>query len=87
MKEKADIGVFYICILNSAEVYDPVTGNWTLTESMSTSRIRHTETVLKNGKVLITGGQDEDVNYLNTAELFDPSERKWTLTGNNTRTR
>jgi N-acetylneuraminic acid mutarotase len=53
--------MFYVDILNRAEVYDPVTGNWTMTGDMNTSRIWHADTMLRNGKVLITGGQDDSV--------------------------
>jgi N-acetylneuraminic acid mutarotase len=75
LKEKKKTNLFYNDILNSAEVYDPVTGNWTMTGSMSTSRLWHTETVLRNGKVLIIGGQDESVQDLNNAEMYDPLTR------------
>jgi hypothetical protein len=44
--------------LDSAEVYDPETGVWSILSPMSQSRMRHTATGLDSGKVLVTGGYD-----------------------------
>ncbi|CAF4363649.1 unnamed protein product, partial [Adineta steineri] len=48
---------------------------------MTSIRIGHTASVLSNGKVLVTGGQDSS-KELNTAELYDPSIGTWTSTNN-----
>src|SRR5882724_7261107 len=37
-------------ILNSAELYDPTNGTWSVTGSLNTSRYLHTGTLLANGK-------------------------------------
>jgi len=72
--------------LASAELYDPATGKFTVTGSMTEARSQHNATLLKNGKVLITGGYRLvafplgvtgaavfDVRFPSTAELYDPA--------------
>ncbi len=57
--------------LASAELYNPTTGKWTATGSMSSARAGHTSTVLHNGNVVNAGGSDA-VNELDSAELYKP---------------
>jgi N-acetylneuraminic acid mutarotase len=57
--------------LNSAELYDPSTGVWTVTGNMNYTRGWHRASVLTNGKVLVTGG-DNGGGALNSAELYQP---------------
>lgn len=54
---------------------------------MGTSRRFHTATLLKNGKVLVTGGRGVDGNVLATAELFDPANASFAPTGSMTTAR
>ncbi len=62
-----------------AELYDPVTGVWTVTGSLNHARDSHTATLLPNGKVLVAGGDDSNSGRpLASAELFDPSSGTWT---------
>ncbi len=49
--------------------------------SLVTGRISHTATLLPNGKVLATGGQDNNSGALASAELYDPASGTWTATG------
>ncbi len=63
------------CPLNSAEVYDAVSGKFVPTGKMSVMRAFHTATLLNNGKVLVTGGHDA------SAELYDPTSGTFAATG------
>jgi N-acetylneuraminic acid mutarotase len=54
-------------ITDSAELYDPNTGAWSNTASLSAVRRFHTAVLLSNGKVLVAGGTGG-----NTAEIYEP---------------
>jgi hypothetical protein len=45
---------------------------------MVATRVNHTATLLSNGQVLVTGGNDDP----GSAELYDPATRTWTRTNN-----
>jgi Galactose oxidase, central domain/Kelch motif len=74
----------------TAELYDPVTGNFTATGDMTTRRVFHTATLLPNGKVLIAGGvgcrvaAPCDFNALHPpgVEFYDPSTGTFTAADN-----
>ena len=58
--------------LASAEIYDPVTGVFSFTGSMTVARLGHTASRLPDGRVLIVGG-DREATINSTAEIFDPA--------------
>ena len=70
--------------LDSAEVYDPVSGRWNPTASMSFRRAGHTATLLPNGRVLVVGGrsvtEDFGSSLPDAAELYDPRTNQWSKT-------
>ncbi len=72
--------------LASAELYNPATGNWTLTGSMTVPRASHQAVLLQNGQVLVAGGSNAS-GTLASAELYNPSTGTWAATGSMTAAR
>jgi MYXO-CTERM domain-containing protein len=63
--------------LSSAEIYDPTLSSWTQTSYMFNARERHTETLLPDGTVVVTGG--ENYGYVESSfEIWDPTTGNWT---------
>jgi len=68
--------------LTKAELYDPLTGVFTLTDSLKNVHSYHTATLLPNGRVLIAGGQDHVGPQTHAvAEIYDPLTGTFSLTG------
>jgi prolyl-tRNA editing enzyme YbaK/EbsC (Cys-tRNA(Pro) deacylase) len=70
--------------LASAEIYNPTTDAFTLTQSMSLARCCNTAALLNNGKVLIAGGTTSVAvggsDDTSEAELYDPATGTFTVT-------
>lgn len=63
----------------SAETYNPAIGRFTLTSPMSVPRYKHAMALLKDGRVLIIGGQSEGAfgPRLASTEIYDPLTRSF----------
>jgi hypothetical protein len=64
----------------SAELYDPAIGAWSATANLNAFRYVKMATLLPDGKVLVTGGQNP-LSGAELAELFDPATGTWSVTG------
>jgi hypothetical protein len=66
---------------SSAEVYDPTSGTFGVTGSMSSARQGNVAALLHNGLVLVAGGDLGTGNRLVSAELYDPATGRFRPTG------
>jgi hypothetical protein len=70
--------------LDSAELYDPISGTWRMTAPMAKPRLNHAQLLLPDGRVFVAGGSSGSVEQvppvsttLATVEVFDPSSETW----------
>lgn len=74
--------------LATAYLFDPSTGSWTQTGSMSQARALAASFLLPDGRVLVVGGVCDsdlapcDTNPTGTAEIFNPATGTWTPAAN-----
>jgi hypothetical protein len=66
---------------DSAELYDPATGKFTLIAKMTIARGRPSATLLNNGDVLIAGGERRENESVPSAEIFHASTLSFQPTG------
>src|SRR5262249_15548525 len=64
---------------SSAELYDPGTGQWTVTGAMRNPRVDHAAVLLTTGMVMVAGGFGPE-DLPTNVELYDPSTGTWTPT-------
>ena len=71
--------------IDSVELYDPATGQWTPTGSLNTARRDAGIVLLHDGRVLAAAGVTGPISgtILTTAELYDPETGQWSYTANN----
>jgi Kelch motif len=62
---------------STAELYNPVSGKWSFTGSMTVARAGQSAVLLHNGEVLVAGG---DGKTPSTAELYNLVSGTWTAT-------
>jgi hypothetical protein len=71
--------------LQIAELFDPDNNSFSLTGNMNISRESHTATLLRDGKVLITGGHQgrrSAITIYSSAEIYDPASGLFAFTTN-----
>ena len=70
--------------LATAELFDPVMGEFSRTGDMGTARDGATATTLLDGRVLVSGGTSMDGSHVASAELYDPSTGAFSPVGSMT---
>jgi hypothetical protein len=72
--------------LTSSELWNPATGQWTLSGSMVNMHAFHTASLLSNGTVLIEGGTSLQFpagpETISASEAYNPASGTWTAVGN-----
>src|SRR5579863_3775847 len=58
--------------INSLEIFDPSSGNFSGAGVMTSARMKHAAALLQDGRVLLVGGFD-GTNPLASSNIFDPS--------------
>jgi hypothetical protein len=88
MIPKNSIYVVFLVLLGSVVIgLSAVSGlaqaseRFVLTGNMITPRYGHTATLLRDGRVLITGGKPDFFTCLRSAEIYDPTTGTFTATG------
>jgi hypothetical protein len=67
--------------LDTADLFDPLTGGFTATGKMVQARVKHTATLLNDGQVLLAGGSsDGGFTSSASAEVYDPVARSFRTT-------
>lgn len=79
-----DAGASPVFPVATAEIYDPATETWTKTGSLTGAtekgdaiRVGHRAALLRDGRVLVTGGTGCCSPSVAAAELYDPTKGTW----------
>ena len=73
-------------VTNVVERYDPRTNRWSTAAPLAVTRLAHTATLLRDGRVLVAGGLSSGAQpgpirvptVSASAELYDPAADRWT---------
>src|SRR5262249_22656913 len=84
---KAIVFIAIAVVANVAVAGQGGSGGFNTTGNMNTARENHTATLLSNGEVLVTGGDNNTDGYLASAELYNPATGKFTSANNMTEPR
>lgn len=73
-------------LATNGDVYDPATGTFTPTGPMQVPRWFHVAALLRDGRVLIAGGNGAEFRQegIADAEIFDPATNQFSVTGSMT---
>jgi uncharacterized repeat protein (TIGR01451 family) len=63
-----------------AEIFNPVSGTWSATGSLSVGRAGGTFSLLDDGSVLAAGGSDATPAIHSSAEMWDSATETWSMT-------
>ncbi|WP_413292987.1 kelch repeat-containing protein [Bdellovibrio sp. HCB185ZH] len=63
--------------LDSSEIFDPATGQWSAGPSLPTKRLWATSTRLNDGRFLIVGGVDETMTRVTSTLFYNPTTNSW----------
>jgi hypothetical protein len=70
--------------LNTAELYEPASGQWTPAGTLRSARAAHTATLLPDGRVVLVGGLAVGCcgeEAVGSAEVFNPEDGSWEAIG------
>jgi len=73
-------GVESPAVLSTAEIYSPANNAFKATASMSKPRLAAAAVRLRDGRVLVVGGENSLKIGVNTAEVYNPRMGRWTST-------
>lgn len=63
--------------LKQCEIYDPVLDKWKLTGSLSIGRLNHSALLLKDGRILVAGGNSVENVREKSCEIYDSVTEEW----------
>lgn len=72
---------------SSVEIYDPKSNAWTAAADLAQARYAHTATILRDGRVLVSGGARDwdcclsDSSFVAEIEIYDPGANRWYQAG------